>query len=191
MPGRIYVDIVTVNGIDIYAVLVDPNGVLSAPIGSIATLKTGPQIWVNANGAMVWDQVYPAVAPPSSSTAVLTFGSDQVSNTVTTRWLSPWFDNVIAQTGPIRYRIPRAGTIRNMRVHVNAPAGNGNLIVYTLRVNGVATALSVSLASTGADGSDLVDSVVVAAGDLVDLMVTKALDVGVTPQDIVASFEFA
>lgn len=63
MNGRHYVDIVTINGIDVYAVVVDPSGVLQAPIGSIATLKTSPKIWVNADGLTTWSQVFPASTP--------------------------------------------------------------------------------------------------------------------------------
>jgi len=51
--------------------------------------------------------------------------------------------------------------------------------------------VTVSLASNAADGSDLVNSVAVAQGDLVDVIVTKAASTGAGPTDIVASHEFA
>lgn len=191
MPGRIYTDILTINDTNWYAVVVDPNGLLTAPIGSIATLKTAPMVWVNADGATTWDVVYPVVIPPGADTPVLGWGNGSVSATVTTRYLSPWYDDSLAQTIPVRWRVPRAGTIRSMRVRHNVTAGNGNAIVYTLRVNGVATLLSVSLASTATDGSDLVDSIAVADGDLIDIEVTKALAVGTSPSDIALVVEFA
>lgn len=59
--GRQYIDFLTLNGVDIQAVLADPNGVVNAPVGSIATLKTAPFIWVCAGG-MVWNLVYPQAA---------------------------------------------------------------------------------------------------------------------------------
>lgn len=130
----------------------------------------------------------PAPAPPVGS--ALTWGNNSVAATTTTRFLTPWYDESTAQTIVVAWRIPRAGTIRNMRVRHNITAGNGNAIVYTLLVNGVATALTVSLASTAADGSDLVNTVAVAAGDLVSVRATKAAAVGTSPTDIIASMEF-
>jgi hypothetical protein len=107
--------------------------------------------------------------------------------------LTPGYDDVLAPVvaGIVQFRLPRAGTVRNLRIRHNITAGNGNLIVYTVRINGVATALTVSLASTVSDGSDLVNSVVVASGDLIDIEVTKALDVVVSPTFIAAALELA
>jgi hypothetical protein len=140
-----------------------------------------PRILYPPGGGVVPPAVLDTVAP------VITFGNDSVGASVTTRYLSPWFEDTLAQTVPAQWRIPRAGTLRSLRVHQNGPAGNGGLIVYTVRINGVATALSVSMASTAADGSDLVDSVVVAAGDLIDIEITKALAIATSPTDVLAS----
>jgi hypothetical protein len=82
------------------------------------------------------------------------------------------------------------GSLRNMRVRQQIPAGNGNAIVYTLRVNGVASALAVSILSTAQDGSDLVDTVAVVAGDEIDIQVTKALAIGTSPNDIEVTMEY-
>jgi len=49
----------------------------------------------------------------------------------------------------------------------------------------------VSLAANAADASDLVNSVVVAAGDLIDIEVTKASSIGGGLRDIMATLEFA
>lgn len=126
-----------------------------------------------------------------AGTAVLDWGAGSVNPTTTTRFLYPWYDDDLAQVTAIRWRAPRAGTLRNLYVRHNAPAGNGNLIVYRVRVNGVATLLLVSLASTATDGSNLVNTVAIAAGDLLDIVVTKALVVGASPTDITAALEFA
>lgn len=132
--------------------------------------------------------IYPSGVVASS--AVLGWGAGSVNPTTTTRFLFPWYADDLAQVTAIRWRAPRAGTLRNLRVRHNVTAGNGNLIVYTARVNGVATLLLVSLASTTADGSNLVNTVAVAAGDLLDISVTKALVVGASPTDITAALEF-
>jgi len=120
-----------------------------------------------------------------------TWGALDVAATTTTRFLWPGFVNAQAPTTTIQWRAPRAGTIRNLFLRHGTPAGNGNAIVYTLRVNGVASALTVSLASTSANGSDTVNAVAVAAGDLLDLQVTKAADVVTSPTNIMASLEYA
>lgn len=121
---------------------------------------------------------------------LLGWGNGSIAATTTTRYLTPWYEDSTAPTAPIRYRATRAGFLGLMRVHHGGPAGNGNTIVYTLRVNGVATAVTVSMASTAADGSDLVNAVAVAAGDLLDIEVTKAASIGATPTDVSMSLEF-
>jgi hypothetical protein len=77
-----------------------------------------------------------------------------------------------------------------MRVRQEVPAGNGNAIVYTLRVNGVNSTLAVSILSTAQDGSDLVNTVAVVAGDEIDLRVTKAAVIAASPTDIEVTMEY-
>lgn len=69
----------------------------------------------------------------------------------------------------------------------NRTGGNGFPIVYTVRINGAPTSLSVSLASTSQDGSDLVNSVPVSVGDLVDIQVTKVAFIFSSPEEVTAS----
>jgi hypothetical protein len=123
--------------------------------------------------------------------AILLFGNDSVTSTTTTRYLTPCYEAATARTAPVQYRSPRAGILRNLRIRQNTGAGNGNSIVYTVRVNGVASALSVSMASTANDGGPDTDTVAVAAGDLIDIEVTKAASVATSPSDIVATMELA
>jgi len=132
-----------------------------------------------------------AAIAAEAAPAVLTWGAGSVTATTTTRYLFPGFDSGTAQTSAIRFRVPRAGKIRKMRVHHNVTAGNGNAIVYTLRVEGAASALTVSLASTASEGADNVNSVAVANDDLIDIEVTKAASIGTTPGDIMVTVEFA
>jgi len=72
--------------------------------------------------------------------------------------------------GIIRYRVLYAGTLRNMRVRHNATGAGGD-IVYTAQINGVNTALTVTLNGSASDGSDLVNTVAIAAGDLISIEV--------------------
>lgn len=129
---------------------------------------------------------------PATVTNVLTsyiWGDAAIAATTTTRYLTPGFADGTASTTPIQFRVPSAGTLRRLRVRQNTGAGNGNAVVYTVRVNGVASLLTVSMTSTANDGSDLVNTVAIAAGDLIDIEVTKALSIAASPSDIVASLE--
>lgn len=136
-----------------------------------------------ASGLARADHVHADVFPP------LLWGNNSVAATVVTRFLTPGYTSSLAQTTTIQIRVPRPGTLRNLRVRHNGTAGNGNAIVYTVRVNGVASVITVSLASTATDASDLVNTAAVASGDLLDIQVTKALGVGTSPADIAATLE--
>ena len=116
----------------------------------------------------------------SDGTAILSWGNGSIANSTATRYLDPGFEDRIAPliTGAIQVRVPRAGTIRNLNVIHNSPGGTGAVITYTLRVNGIATALTVGVASTVSLGMDAVNSVVVAAGDRLDIEVTKVAVAG-------------
>ena len=131
--------------------------------------------------------------PPGAQSSVLTFGSDSIGAGADTRFLPPGFDDATAPTASeAQYVVPRAGTLQNMYVRHNAANGNGNSVNYTIRINGVATAFTLSLAS-GAVGqaSDLVTTVAVAAGDLIDVTAVKALAIGSGNQDSIVSVELA
>ena len=111
----------------------------------------------------------------AGTTAVLQWGNENVGSSTATRYLDPGYEQRLAPlgTGLIQLRTPRAGTLRNLYIRHNSPGGTGVTITYTVRVNGVASALAVGLASTAANAQNTVSSVVVAAGDLVDIEVTK------------------
>jgi len=116
------------------------------------------------------------------ATAVLTWGNNSVANSTADRVLDPGYENrtapLAASTSIIDVRVPRAGTLRNLYVEHNDPGGTGATITYTVFVNGGATALTVGLASTAAQAADTVNTVVVAAGDTVRVVVTKGAVAG-------------
>lgn len=120
----------------------------------------------------------------------LGFGNNSITATTTTRFLSPGFDSGTATTDQIDVILERGGTIQGLRIFHRSPAGNGNAIVYTALLDDIATTLTVSIASTAASGSDLVNSFTVVAGERLAIRVTKALAIGSTPNDIFASVEY-
>lgn len=124
-----------------------------------------------------------------SAKSYLQWGNNNISATTTTRFLTPGYGDVTAQTTTTQQVVPTDGVLRNFRVKQNSPSGNGNSSVYTVRVNGVATSIVVTLASTAMEGSDVVNTAAVSAGDKVDVRVTKAVTIGSSPTDIAASLE--
>lgn len=125
------------------------------------------------------------VALPRAS--ILTWGNDSVAASVDTRVLAPGFDRTTADlSGSLpgggnegQYRAPTAGTIDRLRVRHNSNVGNGNNVVYTLRINGILSILTAPLASGAiGDASDLVNGHVVAAGDLIEMTASKTASIG-------------
>jgi hypothetical protein len=108
-----------------------------------------------------------------------------------TRFVPPGHDFALASLIDVmQVPVTRAGILQKLFVRHNSAAGNGNVIVYTVMKNGVATALTVALA-TGAIGqaSDLVNTVAVVAGDRISLRGSKALSVASGAVNLAASTE--
>lgn len=122
--------------------------------------------------------------------SIWVWGAEQVGATTVTRYLCPGSSVPIAPAVAVGARAPSGGTLRRMHVQHNEPAGNGVDLVYTLRVNGVASPLTVALASTSPTGNDTSNDVVVAAGDLLDIEVTKGAHIGSSPIGVVCTFEW-
>jgi hypothetical protein len=81
----------------------------------------------------------------------------------------PAFDSETVFTFPS----PTAFIAQNLVVALGLPAGAGNSVTVTLRVNGVSTPLAVTIAgATAVAASDTVDQVQVNVGDIIDFMLT-------------------
>lgn len=120
---------------------------------------------------------------------VFLWGDNRVASSTTTRFLTPGYDDGLAEVVATQITLPRSGILRGLRVRHNIPSGNGALVAYTLRVNGFVTGLSVVLASTAVTGSDLTTMIPALSGDLVDVMVTKAASIASSPVNVVATLE--
>lgn len=62
---------------------------------------------------------------------------------------------------------PIATTFRNLTIELRTAPGVGTSYIFVLRVNGVDKALTVTISGAATTGSDLVNSVTVAPGDLI------------------------
>jgi hypothetical protein len=126
---------------------------------------------------------------------IIGFGNDNIGAPADTRFLSQWYGGSASVAGTTNVQpivAPRAGTLKNLFVRHQAAAGNGNSVVYTVMINGVATTMTVTLA-TGAIGqvSDLVNTAAVAQGDLISFRGVKALGIGGGSVLSQAGLEFA
>ena len=135
-------------------------------------------------------------AAADEAAAVLGFGAGEIGTGISANgdYLWPWFDqsgNFGDGSVPIAMPLPRAGTIRNLFVQHNDPVGDGDPVVYTLWLNGVATALAISLASNAAGpvGNVAVD-VPVLLGDIISVRASRVADIDDGALEIVATMRF-
>ena len=125
--------------------------------------------------------------------AVMHWGASGLSASSTTRYLQPGYEasTAVLLAALIQWAIPRAGTLRNLRIRHNGVGSTADVLHYIVRINGVATALDCAIAANAANGSDLVHSAAVVAGDLIDIEVTKPGEIAQSPRDPMASLELA
>lgn len=131
----------------------------------------------------------PEPPPVEDEVALLSFGNENVGADTTTRSMDPWYTEEQAESTvglPPRIIAPFGAVIDRLYIYQADPRGNGGNITYTLFVNGGATALTATLASTSMLAFDLANSVAVAQGDTLQMIVTKGVAVGTSPQNVTA-----
>lgn len=125
--------------------------------------------------------------------ACLVFGADDINAAADTRFLSQ--GNIAAAGTTDAHQIPipfapgaSAMTLRCLFVRHNTTNGNGASVVYTVFKNGIATTLTVTLA-TGAIGQadDMTHSTTVVAGDTVSIQAVKGAAIGSGVLNVVAT----
>lgn len=146
--GRIYTNIVTIGSINIYNVVVDPNGILNAPIGSLAVRSSaGAAVtYQNQDGGSTWIQIGSTVI----TTATKSFG--------------PTFTNAEAnligpsQTVTVQFVAPEALTIQNIIAFPNLRTDGA---VSPLTYNSFSKCIidRMEIAGTGPDVGQLLDGV--------------------------------
>lgn len=163
------------------------NPVAPLPVPGDRYYNTAAREWRWYDGT-VWQPYGGSVAGAATP---FWMGAGQVGSSPTTRYLFPDYDASLAQTTSVPVPMPRPGTLLNFFLVHTIPRGNGTLITYTVRVNGIPTALSVVLASTAPMGFDLVSAIPVNTGDFVDVEVTKPISCASSPRDVVGIMELA
>lgn len=111
---------------------------------------------------------------------ILIWGNASINNTTAPPlFLSPGYSSTPAVTDVVSMYVPESGTLKNLYVRQGIALGIvGTTVIYTVLVNGFATALSATLLATANSGSNLINSAPVVAGDRIDLIVTKPVPTG-------------
>lgn len=163
-----------------------PTGPSGGPAGP--TGPTGP----TGPGAGATGSTGPTGATGSNGQeSVVLWGASQFSvSGPATEFLTPGYSNTPAQTiitGPLQFLSPVSGTLKQLHIRQNFPSLSGAVIVYAVRVGGIATLLQVSMFGTSFAGSDPINTAPIAVGDLIDIQVVHGDFGGLIPAGIVAS----
>jgi hypothetical protein len=113
-----------------------------------------------------------------------------VGTSTTAVYLCPGYVNAAAGTTKVTARLPRAGTLRNLRINQIAGTG-GQTETITVQINGSNTAVVAAAANTSTNFADTTHSVAGAAGDTIDLAVTKSGTFTTSPTAVTAWLELA
>lgn len=129
--------------------------------------------------------------PTTPATGTFTWGNSSIATSTATRYLSPGFDSSLAGTTTEKaFRLPRAGTLRNLRIRANTAGVGAANLTYRVRLNATNTSIVATMAANTQDGSDLSNTAAVVAGDLISISVAKASSITTSPVDVVVSLEF-
>jgi hypothetical protein len=156
------------------------------PTARAGGFQDGDRYW---NTTYSTEYRYNGTAWTAACKAVLVWGNETIGTTTTARFLTPGYAPSQAPSAVHQFRMPYAGFIRNLRVYSNTVGVTASNITYTVRINGTGSALTCTYANTAADGSDLSNVVAVAAGDLIDIRITKSAGGITSPIDVLATIE--
>lgn len=105
---------------------------------------------------------------------VLYFGAYRILRFVETVWLISDGGNAnLAPATPSGVGLPSDCTLQRLLVTFDTPGGSSENITVTVYVDGVATAISVTMAANASSGSDFVNTATATAGSKVTIAVTK------------------
>ncbi len=116
-------------------------------------------------------RVLDTVPPPPAGTAgaFLAFVDAGALTAGQTKYTAAWAGSTSEGDVYTQIIVPRAGTVKSLRVKSQVAPGSGQTHTFTVRKNGVDTGLSVVLSGSAVSGADLVTEVAVAAGDIVTM----------------------
>lgn len=180
------------------ATIVDAGAGVATLTGGVIVQDEGipipftPQSTLNfvGNGVTATDAPGSIATVAVSRNAALFFGAIDIGAAADSQFLRPGFGATSSPTDDFQMPIPFVGasSVRCLFVRHNLANGNGENVVYTVFVNGVATALTVTLrAGVVGQVSDMVNSVAVVQGDRVSVQATKPLAIGAGTMSVTVS----
>ena len=119
----------------------------------------------------------------------MTLGASFITETTAPRFLLPAgdFTDGLAPTIAVGYRVQASASLTRFQLRIVAGAGNGLDIVYTVNLNGVPTAYTITQPSTASGDFEIVGPpLALVDGDMLDVVCTKAADVAAGPVGIQA-----
>lgn len=162
-----------------------PESSVSAGIGSLFLRQDGGQATAfyfkeSGSGTTGWIGV---------GGALLVFGTGDTTTVATAVFLAPGYVTTAPAT-EVQLASTRPGTVRNLYIQASVAGVDAATDTYTVRKNGVDTALTTTLGNTATgQASDLIHSFTVATGDLVSVSVTKTAVVTSGQGQVIASME--
>lgn len=124
---------------------------------------------------------------------VIAFGGATTTTVATAVFFAPGF-LTLPTAAEIQMPVTRPGTIRNLFLRIQGAGTDTQNVVYTVRKNGVDTALTVTVANDAAaptSASDTTHSFTVVVGDLISLSVVKGGVVTAGQTNVVATMELS
>lgn len=156
--------------------------------------STAPAIGYAPTTTADWNPAPIEVAAALDQTAakfrssMLHWGNADVGTTASPRFLHPGYEQVTATTLDVTYEITQDCILDRMRIRARAGGTTGaQTITYTLRVDGLDTALLVSMPATSQSAQDLVHEAIVPAGSQIAIRVTKPGGISTSPADIMCT----
>jgi hypothetical protein len=133
-------------------------------------------------------------APATSGPSVIAWRASSLPDANSTLFMTPWLLSgtvVLSVEDDAQVLWPLDGTFSRLLTAQSNTTASPNATTFTLRINGVSTALTVALPHSAGSASNTSDTVAVSAGDLVSLRVdTTSNGAFGNNLDILASWVF-
>ena len=109
---------------------------------------------------------------------ILVWGAANIGPEVGTRVLAPGFDSTKITNISKGIMIPRNGVLRGFTARHNQINGNGNNVVYAIRLNGVITLMTVTLPAQNPGQVSSPAQLLVNIGDVIECVCSVAVNLG-------------
>lgn len=163
----------------------DPNGVVTARVGSMYLRRDGGQAtsvyyketgtgntgWVGIGGT----PIFWGVGDTTTASTAVFFAPGYIAT---------------APAAEIQASMTRPGTIRNLRVQVAGAGTGAQTVTFTVRKNGADTTLTCQISNTSTGlTSDTTHTFTVVSTDLISISIVKAAGVAAGQTNVIATYE--